>query len=160
MCGECALSTLYHRVSRPQRRLAGVAVPSEPASRLIADVPLGMIWPVTFMSDVKIGMERTMIVVQPQRPRRGQIQAHGGCCGVVLGAAGRAACGWLAASPSLRLVGTASTGFNVCQDPIPLNRTKCGLYQRRRSVLYRWSVSHKPARRRCRTERDEISNNC
>ena len=26
---------------------------------------------------------------------------------------------------------------------LPLNRTECGLYKRRRSDLYHWSVSHK-----------------
>ena len=40
MCGGCALITCYYRVNQPQTLLAGVAEPSENASRIIAIVQL------------------------------------------------------------------------------------------------------------------------
>ena len=77
-----------------------------------------MIWPVTFMSGVKIGMALTTTVTPPLRTRQGRTTAQAGCCGVVLGAAGRAAYGWLAAATAIRMLGAAATAFDVCQDRI------------------------------------------
>ena len=74
-----------------------------------------MIWPVTFMSGVRIGMEITT-VTPPLRTRQGRTTAQAGCYGVVLGAAGRAAYGWLAAATAIRMLGAAATAFDVCQD--------------------------------------------
>ena len=37
---------------------------------------------------------------------------------MVVGAAVLAACGWLATATPLRLMGTTTTDFDVCQDPI------------------------------------------
>jgi len=52
-----------------------------------------MIWPVMSGNGVRIGMERTIIVVHQQRTHQGWAQAHTGCCGVVIGTAIRTACG-------------------------------------------------------------------
>ncbi len=76
-----------------------------------------MIWPVTFMSGVRIGMEITT-VTPPLRTRQGRTTAQAGCYGVVLGAAGRAAYGWLAAATAIHMLGAAATAFDVCQDRI------------------------------------------
>ena len=75
-----------------------------------------MIWRVTFGNGVRIGMERTIIVVHQLRIRQGRTQAPGGCCGVVIGSTLLATCGWLTATTTVRLVGTTTTGFDVCQD--------------------------------------------
>ena len=53
----------------------------------------------------------------PLRTHQGRAQADTGCCGAGLGSTARLApCGWLTATASIRLLGTATSGFDVCQD--------------------------------------------
>ncbi len=75
-----------------------------------------MIWLAMFMNGVPTGMALITLVNRQLRTHQGQVQAHDGCCGVVLGVALLASYGYLTASTPLRLVGTATVGFGVCQD--------------------------------------------
>ena len=76
------------------------------------------IWLVMSMSGVRIGIMKITTITLPLRTRQGRAQAPNGCCGVVIGSTLLAACGWLTAAAPLRILGTATTGFDVCQDPI------------------------------------------
>ena len=72
-----------------------------------------MIWPVMPMNGVRIGIVKTVVHQLSTWAGHRQILGVTGC---VAWSYKSNACAWPTASTTLRLIGTTTSGFDVCQD--------------------------------------------
>jgi len=74
-----------------------------------------MIWRVTFSNGVRIGMMKITIVTHLPTTHQGQRLALIECRAGAVGLTIAITCVWLTAT-TIPMIGTAPTGFDVCQD--------------------------------------------